>query len=400
MLRIATAIVTGVVYAHPGMQELEVKMNPSGKRERAIAYTDAEFKPGDEVLLNTTAVRLGLGTGGTHFVIAQWEKAGGKSREEADLFPNTWGHLVKMRYSPYQMAVDTVEEQGSPFHGLFADESLSLEHTPVLIGELHSLLPAAAAACKAESPQSRIVYVMPDGASLPIALSRQVQRLQERGLLCASVTTGHAWGGDLETVTIHSGLLAARHVAKADIICCFLGPGVAGTGTPLGFSGMQLAEVIHAVSLLGGVPVFVPRISFADPRDRHRGISHHSRTVLKRFALRPSLLNVPFFHDERDDLLQHQCHTDQLEQQHLLLRLLAPDIEYVRELDERYQLHLSTMGRSLLEDPSPFQTAVAAARLAVRSREWLVRESSGEWNRCGGQDILAALAAYLTSCEV
>jgi hypothetical protein len=266
-----------------------------------------------------------------------------------------------------------------------------------LIGELHSMLPAAVAACKSENPHSRIVYVMPDGASLPIALSRQVFRMKERNLLAATVTTGHAWGGDLESVTIYSGLLAARHVAHADIICCFLGPGVVGTGTPLGFSGMQLAEVIHAVSLLGGIPIFVPRISFTDPRERHRGISHHSRTVLKRFALRPTLTYVPCFSDARDQMISEQCAEDQLANQHVLVRSKVASLEYVRELDETHQLGLSTMGRSLSDDPSPFQTAVSAAHIALRCRQWLNGQVTGDACRCGEPDILAALASYLTN---
>lgn len=101
---------------------------------------------------------------------------------------------------------------------------------------------------------------MPDAASLPIAFSQHVRQLSRAGHLTATVTTGHAWGGNREAVTIHSGLLAARHVEKADVILCMLGPGVAGTGTVYGFSGVQLAEVIHAVSALGGTP-FLSRAS-------------------------------------------------------------------------------------------------------------------------------------------
>lgn len=37
----------------------------------------------------------------------------------------------------------------------------------------------------------------------------------------------------------------------------------------------------------------VPRISFSDDRQRHRGISHHSLTVLGRIAKTTSLLPLP-----------------------------------------------------------------------------------------------------------
>jgi len=396
MLRIATATVTEVIATRPGYTELGVQVEDSWEFAKAIAYLHQLFQPGDRVLLNTTAVRLGLGTGGAHFVVAKLPAH--HDQAETDVLPNRWGHIMKLRYSPCQLAVDSVEEQGSPYHQIFTDESLSLEQTPVLIGELHSLLPAVVAACKQRLPHSRIVYVMLDGASLPIALSRQVRLLRERDLLAATVTTGHAWGGDFEAVTIYSGLLAAKHVAKADIICCFLGPGVAGTGTPLGFSGMQLAEVIHAVSLLDGIPIFIPRISFADPRERHRGISHHSRTVLKRFALRPTLTCLPRFFDARDEWITRQCDEDQLADRHVLVNIPAVSLSVVSELGRIYQLVLSTMGRSLSDDPAPFQTAVSAADIAVRLRSRVnEQQKSGEPFRSGARDILAALASSLTS---
>jgi hypothetical protein len=396
MLRVATATVTGVRLHRTGMQLLDVMLHHSGKTEQAIAYTNGQelYGVGDAVVVNTTAVRLGLGTGGYHFVIARCGEQG-----EQDLYPTDWGHVMKLRYSPCQLAVDAVEEQGSPYHELFQEESLSLEHTPVLIGELHSLLPAAAAAVKEESPRSRLAYVMPDGASLPIALSRQVHHLREQGVLSATVTTGHAWGGEIEAVTLHNGLLAAKHVAQADVILCFLGPGVAGTGTPFGFTGIQLAEVVHAVSLLGGVPIFVPRVSFADPRERHYGISHHSRTVLKRFTLRPVLLAVPRFHDERDHLLASQAEEDGYREKHVVVKRTVPETGYLEHLEAKYGLSLTTMGRQWRDDPSPFQTAAFAGQVAAYCRQRLAEGFSGGCFRCDGRDILEALALYLTNGE-
>jgi hypothetical protein len=398
MFRVATATVTGVRLNRPGMQLLDVMLHHSGITEQAIAYTNGGemYAAGDEVLVNTTAVRLGLGTGGCHFVLAKHSAQG-----ESDLYPTQWGHMMKLRYSPCQLAVDAAEEQGSPYHQLFQEETLSLEQTPVLIGELHSLLPAAAAAVKDRSPQSRLAYVMPDGASLPIALSRQVHHLKELGVLSATVTTGHAWGGDIETVTLHNGLLAAKHVARADIILCFLGPGVAGTGTPYGFSGMQLAEVVHAVSILGGVPIFVPRLSFTDPRERHRGISHHSRTVLNRFALRPVLLTIPRFGDERDLLLASQEAEDRYREKHVVVEQRAPGTDCLEKWEATYGLSLTTMGRHWREDPSPFQTAALAGQMAGRCRQWLAERErlSDVSSLCDGQDILAALSPFLTNGE-
>jgi hypothetical protein len=395
MLRVAAGMVTEVRERRPGVQILEVRLHDSGLAEPAVSFFDEEFAAGDEVLVNTTAVRLHLGTGGFHIVMGKTGRT-----VETDLSPGAWGHVMKMRYAPSQLAVDTVEEQDSPYHERFCDESLSLEGTPVLIGELHSLLPAAAAAVAWAAPEKRLVYVMPDAASLPIALSRQVARLKSAGVLAATVTTGHAWGGDRETVTIHNGLLAARHVERADVILCFLGPGVTGTGTPLGFSGMQLAEVIHAVSLLGGVPFFIPRLSFADPRERHFGVSHHSRTVLGRFALRPVLLVVPAFGDGRDEIVRSQTADLIRGGSHVPVSGPAPDHEHLERLERTFGLSFVTMGRHWREDPAPFQAAVLAGDLAVRSAPFLAGCASGGKHRCVGPDTLAALALFLTRSGV
>lgn len=388
MLRLESGIVQRVIKQKPGMQLVEVLLTSSGHLGQAISYSAEKYAAGDELLLNTTAVRLSLGTGGYHIVVGKILADGA-----ADLYPSSWGHIMKMRYSPWQMAVDAVEEQNSPYHSLFTDEQASLEGTPVLIGELHSLLPAVAGAIREAAPSWRIVYVMPDGASLPIGLSQQVAHLKSQGLVSSTVTTGHAWGGDWESVNIYNGLLAARLTAKADIIVCLLGPGVAGTGTPLGFSGMQLAEVIHAVSLLGGIPFFIPRVSFSDTRERHRGVSHHTLTLLRKFALRPVLMPVPIWGDERDDRIASQLTEIHKQAGHILLRRAAPSQAQLEKLEGLYDLQLSTMGRSWREDPAPFQAAILAAELAVKSAGAAV---SGGRSGFAEPDTLAALALFLT----
>ncbi|WP_139489268.1 DUF3866 family protein [Brevibacillus dissolubilis] len=346
---------------------------------------------GDIVILNTTAVDLRLGTGGYHFILAKKQDF-----TDSDEYPTDWGHIIKMRYTPWQLAVDAVEEQGSPYHELFCDETLTLERTPVLIGELHSLLPMLALSLHHLAGKLRIAYVMPDGAALPIAWSRHVHQLKEAGLIDCTVTVGHAWGGDYEAVNLHTGLLAAKHLAQADIILCILGPGVVGTGTPLGFSGMQLAEMIHAVSLLEGIPVVVPRISFAEARERHRGISHHTRTVLKKFALTQAVVPIPLLgkqssdqeircdlqsglgkeddhdcmpddlqQDPRNQLIQQQAAQAGLSDRHHVHYVTAPTVEELAIIQQTYPEPITTMGRDLWRDPSPFQTAYAAAKMAL-----------------------------------
>nr|WP_207145757.1 DUF3866 family protein [Brevibacillus brevis] len=378
------------------MQILEVRIESVAgfKMERVLSFLQEDYKSGDLLLINTTAVRLELGTGGYHFVVGKVTQP-----EETDVLPNEWGHVMKMRYSPWQLAVDTVEEQASPYHHLFLQEDLSLEGTPVLISELHSLLPVAVLALRKKNPNARIVYVMPDGASLPIALSQHVHRLKAIGGLDATVTTGHAWGGDRESLTIHSGLLAAHHVEHADIIICMLGPGVTGTGTSYGFSGIQLAEVIHAVSTLGGTPFFIPRISFGDQRPRHYGVSHHTISIINRFALCPALVTIPIFGDERDEILSRQMKTIEVGEKHIFIKGKVPDLSELASLEKGYGLSFSTMGRNWQEDPAPFQTAWMAADFVGDSLGYIVQTVNDVPHLPVSANTLEGLRLYLTRNE-
>lgn len=394
MLSLAAGRVKQVKEKRSGLQIVEVQMEESGQVELALSYAAEEYHPGEVLILNTTAVRLGLGTGGYHLVVgkaAEWR--------ERTVVKRGWGHVMKMRYAPWQLAVDAIEEQKSPCHELFQRDDLTLEGTPVLIGELHSLLPISVLRLRQKKPSGKIAYVMPDGASLPVAMSRHVHQLRESGALDAVITTGHAWGGDYEAVTIHSGLLAARHVAKADVILCMLGPGVAGTGTPYAFSGVQLAEVAHAVTALGGLPLFLPRLSFADPRSRHRGISHHSLAILGRFTLCRVILLLPRLDEQGSRLLSQQLASVHTAEKHHVVWGEMPAASRLAELEQTYGVPFSSMGRGWREDPVPFLTAMLAADQAVDSLQFMADQLSAGWDCSALPDTLAALALFLTRSE-
>ncbi len=94
-------------------------------------------------------------------------------------------------------------------------------------------------------------------------------------------------------MTVHSGLLAARHVVDADIAIVAQGPGNLGTGTRWGFSGVAAGEAVNAAAVLDGRPVGSLRVSFADPRERHQGVSHHSLTAYGRVALAAADVVLP-----------------------------------------------------------------------------------------------------------
>ena len=243
---------------------------------RALAYPSLVGIPqvGDEVLLNTTALAQGLGTGGYALVVAV------PDRLPPD--PTGPGHLVKARYTPLQVTVLGVDEQDTEHHALMA-EADDLGGMPVVVADLHSALPAVLVGMLATDPDLKVAYVMTDGGALPAWFSRTLDALAAS--LAGVVTVGQAFGGDLEAVTVHTGLLAARHVLGADLAIVTQGPGNLGTGTPWGFSGVAAGEACNAVAVLGGEAVGALRISDADPRPRHRGVSHHSLTAFGRVAL-------------------------------------------------------------------------------------------------------------------
>jgi hypothetical protein len=185
------------------------------------------------------------------------------------------GHIIKARYTPVQTAVLTLEEQAE-YQGVWEKR---LDGFPVIVAGLHSQIGPASAALNLRG--KRVAYIMTDGAALPLALSRLVKQLRDAGFLAASITAGQAFGGEFETVTVYSALLAARHIIGADAAIVCQGPGNAGTDTRYGFSGIEQAALLDAVSALGGMPIAAVRASEADMRPRHQGISHHTTTCLQ-----------------------------------------------------------------------------------------------------------------------
>jgi hypothetical protein len=229
---------------------------------------------GDRVVLNTTAVDLELGTGGWHVV--HWNLA----RDGWD-GPGP-GHIMKLRYTSLQADTGAAEEDHPDLPG-------TLGGVPVVACSLHSQVAVVAAVVHHLRPAARVAYVMTDGAALPLALSDLVHALRERGVVAATVTAGHAFGGDLEAVAVPSALALARHVVGADVVVVGMGPGVVGTASPLGTTAVEVAGVVDAASAMGARVALCCRASGADPRPRHRGVSHHVRTILGLAAVRPEV---------------------------------------------------------------------------------------------------------------
>jgi Protein of unknown function (DUF3866) len=356
VIRVRHGRVTAILRRRPGATEASVAVEPEGEDARAVGYDDlvGPLEVGDRVVLNTTAVALGLGTGGFHLVMARLD------RDREDSGP---GHVIKARYTPVQVRVLAVEEEASP-HRAAVESVVELDGLPVVCAELHSMVPVVAAAARAAAPEARVAYVMTDGAALPLAFSRLAGELRETGLVDGTVTAGQAFGGDLEAVTLHSALVAAREVLGAAVVVVAQGPGGAGTGTALGYSGVQMAEAVNAAGALGGRPVACLRMSAADARERHRGVSHHSLTSLGRLALAHASVAVPVLEDpELATRVAAQLEAAGVAARHRLVPVEPPD---PGKLLATWGLRVRTMGRGPDDDPLFFAAAAAAGTLAGR----------------------------------
>ena len=265
-MRFATCVVTRIISERAGLQRVELD---DGRRAYVLTQLIGPVSVGDRVVVNTTAVDLGLGTGG-------WDVVHWNLSREAWSGPGG-GHVLKLRYTSLQ--VDT---------GVAGEAATDLAGKPVVACDLHSQLAPVAAAFAEAAPGRRLSYVMTDSAALPLALSDLVADLVDRGLLAETITCGQAFGGRREAVNLHSALV----LAEGDAVVVAPGPGVVGTGSRLGFGGLEVATVIDATTVLGGRPIVAIRYSGADARARHQGRSHHTTTALE-LASHPALAPEP-----------------------------------------------------------------------------------------------------------
>jgi hypothetical protein len=341
-------VVVRLLEERRGLQRVEVDFGDGPERAYVLTQLTGPVAAGDRVVVNTTAVELGLGTGGWHVV--HWNLAREEWREAGP------GHVLKVRYTSLQADVGSTEE-----HQAALRDADSVGGMPVVAAGLHSQVPAVAVAFKDAAPRARLVYVMTDGAGLPLALSDLVAALTDRGLLDATVTCGQAFGGDFEAVSVYSALAVARHVAGADAVVVAMGPGVAGTGTRLGFSAIEVAPVLDAAAALGGRPIACLRASFADPRPRHQGLSHHSATALGLACRSRVTVPLPLVGGPEEETLRADVAAAGLDVGHEVVAVKPPDI---LALFAQHGLAVTSMGRPAPADPVLFACAAAAGALA------------------------------------
>lgn len=304
-----------------------------GELRPAVSYTalTGEVAEGDEVIVNCSALDLRLGSGGFDIVHANITRGLG-----APVDPDA--HVMKLNYSSLQHGVRPFEERAPDAAG----------SGPAAVIALHGqLAPVVWAASSGGERTSRIAYVQTQGGALPGALSDVVRELRERGLLAAHVTAGPSFGGEHDAITV-AGALAAGFAADGwDAAIVGPGPGIVGSATRLGHGGMVALDSAHAALTLGCRTLLVPRMSSGDPRERHRGLSHHSATVLE-MLLAPVLVPLP--EGTEIDPGPHET------------AAFPTDLDAYTESG----LPATTMGRSVDEDALFFRAALAGGEALAR----------------------------------
>jgi Protein of unknown function (DUF3866) len=320
-LSLRRGAVTAIAERHEGLVRCEVEGEP------CVAYPEltGAVALGDDVVVNVQARQLGLGSGGFDVLHANLTRGLG-------LAPQPRAHVMKLPYTPVQHAARHAEED--------AALPSELGGLPVVCCSLHSQVAPACAALAG----LRVAYVQLPGGALPIGLSDTVRTLRARRLLVATVSAGACFGGEVEAVTTVSALAWAAGEGF-DVVVCAIGPGIVGTASRLGHGGLAAAEVANAASALRGSPVLAVRVSSGDERERHRGVSHHTRAVVQlclgEVAVAwPAGIEAPAWLETRTDV----------------------DTEGWREAC--VGLPLEHMGRRPADDPWFFESAFAAGKLA------------------------------------
>jgi hypothetical protein len=322
--------------------------------ERRPAWADGallgEMREGDEVIVNAAALDLGLGSGGFDVVHVNLTRGLGGVVGRGE-------HVMKLNYSSLQHPVEPVERGWEDGAGAGPPALRAAGRrqaaAPVLVLPLHGhLAPAAWAAAQAR-PGVRVGFVQTGGGSLPGSLSRDVAELRERDLLCGHVTAAPSYGGEHEALSTAGALDAAADRLGWDAILVGPGPGIIGSETVLGHGGMAALDSAHAALSLRLPTLISPRLSAADPRQRHRGLSHHTRTVLD-LLLAPVDVAVPDGHPEVATVLAETAALNGHR-----LRAASADLSTYAASG----LPTTAMGRSLSEDPLFFAAPLAAGNL-------------------------------------
>jgi Protein of unknown function (DUF3866) len=316
----------GTVSAVRSQNDELIRLDVDGEPCLAYPRLTGLVEVGDDVVVNVQARELGLGSGGFDVLYLNLTRG-------LDAAGAVGAHVMTLPYTPLQSAVRHVEEDGP-----LAE---SLDGMPVVCCSLHSQVAPVCAGLRRRN--LRIAYVQVGGGALPVSLSDTLRALKRVGLVQVAVAVSPCLDGDVQAVTVASALAWASGQGY-DVAICSIGPGIVGTGTALGHGGLAAAEAANTASALGGTPILTVRYSEADPRERHQGVSHHTRAILElardAVVAWPRGLEAPEWLRPREEVDVNRWHEDCA------------------------RVPLSHMGRGLAEDPCFFMTAFAAGRHA------------------------------------
>lgn len=336
--------VTEILETRPDL--IKIRLD-DGSRAYNIIQNCGEVAVGDEVIVNTSAVDLNLGTGGWHFVL--W------NLKYDNLSTKASGHIMKLRYSALQFESGVAEEFDN-----YTKEN-NINGSLVIATPLFSQVAPIVTQLKDSKPNLKIAVLVSDSASLPLAIADLLIELKNKNLIDSTVTFGHAFGGDIEAINIYTALLSARHIAKADIIIVTMGPGIVGTNTEFGFTGIDVAYHLDVAKSLGATTIGVLRASSADLRDRHRAISHHSLTTFSKATHEKHTLGLIQDHELSKQMLDQVTNRD-IDKKHELV--MTNTCKIVDKM-ENIGLNVSSMGRTAREDELFFESAAASSQIAL-----------------------------------
>lgn len=336
------------------VSEEPLTVEVDGERRAAWADTElfGEMRKGDEVVVNVEALDLGLGSGGfdvVHVNLTRGLEGGGAPGDE---------HVIKLNYTSLQHPVDPAElpvRLLNPGGAKGAPERLG-EAIPVLVLPLHGHLAPAAWAAAQAAPGTKVGYVQTGGGALPGSFSRDVAELRRRGLLCGHTTAAPSYGGEHEAISVAGALDAAAQKLGWDAVIAGPGPGIIGSDTALGHGGIAALDTAHASLALGFPTLLSPRLSSADPRDRHRPVSHHTLTVMELLL---GGVEVPIPTGDETPIAALTAATGTLHR----LRETPADLPGYTSSN----LPARTMGRTIDEDPLFFAAALASGRALAES---------------------------------
>lgn len=349
MARYCTLSVVDIIERHDDI--IKVRLD-DGSRAYAFPRLCADVRVDDKVIVNTTAVDLDLGTGGWHFIV--WNLS------LPELITDGMGHIMKMRYTPLQINVGVAEEFDDWDH-----ERISLDGMAVIAAPLHSHIPAIVAYAKQQNPEMHITVAISDGASLPLAMSDTIRVLKEKKLIDGTITFGHAFGGEVESINIYTALLAAKNQYKTDLVVVSMGPGIVGTNSKFGFTGIEVAYHLDVASQLGANSIGVVRASSADPRERHRAVSHHAITTYAQSTFMKHKIGLINDHPLSDEM-RLQLSSANIDEKHEVIEMASVGIV---DILESMELNVTSMGRKAREDELFFEMAAVAARIAMKENQ-------------------------------